>query len=212
MTLDSLEFNWRDKTIHIGIDCRGHGPTILMLPALSSISTRSEMRPLGQQLASIFTTIAIDWPGFGGPTAAVSCLGAGRLSGIPGANLTKVAETNGHSCSGSCSWLPALSCCRASWLRGAALSRCADMARAAADDDGRTASHVPVHIPTCRKRIVGVYTRGGTGADVGGSTVVQQMRCAFEAPPLSPAHTKPAIGAGASGSSHQNLSVGHGAR
>ena len=65
MTLDSLEFNWRDKTIHIGIDCRGHGPTILMLPALSSISTRSEMRPLGQQLASIFTTIAIDWPGFG---------------------------------------------------------------------------------------------------------------------------------------------------
>jgi hypothetical protein len=53
MTLDSLEFNWRDKTIHVGIDCRGQGPTILMLPALSSISTRSEMRPLGEQLASI---------------------------------------------------------------------------------------------------------------------------------------------------------------
>jgi pimeloyl-ACP methyl ester carboxylesterase len=65
MTLDSLEFNWRDKTIHVGIDCRGQGPTILMLPALSSISTRSEMRPLGEQLASIFKTIAIDWPGFG---------------------------------------------------------------------------------------------------------------------------------------------------
>jgi pimeloyl-ACP methyl ester carboxylesterase len=65
MTLDSLEFDWRDKTIHVGIDCRGQGPTILMLPALSSISTRSEMRPLGQQLASNFTTIAIDWPGFG---------------------------------------------------------------------------------------------------------------------------------------------------
>jgi pimeloyl-ACP methyl ester carboxylesterase len=65
MTLDSLEFNWRDKTIHVGIDCRGQGPTILMLPALSSISTRSEMRPLGEQLASNFTTIAIDWPGFG---------------------------------------------------------------------------------------------------------------------------------------------------
>jgi len=65
MTLDGLEFNWRDKTIHVGMDCRGQGPTILMLPALSSISTRSEMRPLGEQLASIFTTIAIDWPGFG---------------------------------------------------------------------------------------------------------------------------------------------------
>ncbi|MGB7783616.1 MAG: alpha/beta hydrolase, partial [Pseudolabrys sp.] len=40
-------------------------PTVLMLPALSSISTRSEMRPLAEKLASIFTTIAIDWPGFG---------------------------------------------------------------------------------------------------------------------------------------------------
>ena len=65
MTLDSLEWTWRDKTIHLGIDCRGQGPTILMLPALSSISTRSEMRPLGGQLASNFTTIAIDWPGLG---------------------------------------------------------------------------------------------------------------------------------------------------
>jgi pimeloyl-ACP methyl ester carboxylesterase len=36
-----------------------------MLPALSSISTRSEMRPFAEQLASAFTTIAIDWPGFG---------------------------------------------------------------------------------------------------------------------------------------------------
>jgi hypothetical protein len=44
------------------------------------------------------------------------------------------------------------------------------------------------------KHIVGVYTRRGIGADVGGSTVGQQMRCAFEAPPLSPALTKPAIG------------------
>ena len=65
MTLDSLEFNRRDKTIHIGIDCYGQGPTILMFPALSSISTRSEMRPLGEQLASSFTTIAIDWLGLG---------------------------------------------------------------------------------------------------------------------------------------------------
>ncbi len=65
MTLDSLEWTWRDKTIRVGIDYRGQGPTILMLPALSSISTRCEMRPLGERLASIFTTIAIDWPGFG---------------------------------------------------------------------------------------------------------------------------------------------------
>ena len=65
MTLDSLELTWRGKTIPVGVDRRGQGPTILMLPALSSISTRSEMRPLGERLASNFTTIAIDWPGFG---------------------------------------------------------------------------------------------------------------------------------------------------
>jgi pimeloyl-ACP methyl ester carboxylesterase len=36
-----------------------------MLPALSSISTRAEMRPLAEQLASTFTTFSVDWPGFG---------------------------------------------------------------------------------------------------------------------------------------------------
>jgi pimeloyl-ACP methyl ester carboxylesterase len=65
MTMDSLELTWRGTTIPVGVDSRGQGPTILMLPALSSISTRFEMRPLGEQLASLFTTIAIDWPGFG---------------------------------------------------------------------------------------------------------------------------------------------------
>jgi pimeloyl-ACP methyl ester carboxylesterase len=36
-----------------------------MLPALSSISTRAEMRPLAEQLAANFKTTAVDWPGFG---------------------------------------------------------------------------------------------------------------------------------------------------
>ena len=36
-----------------------------MLPALSSISTRMEMCPLQERLASRFTTVAIDWVGFG---------------------------------------------------------------------------------------------------------------------------------------------------
>jgi pimeloyl-ACP methyl ester carboxylesterase len=61
----SLGWLWRGHTIEIGIDSRGQGPAVLMLPALSSISTRAEMRPLAEQLASTFTTIAVDWPGFG---------------------------------------------------------------------------------------------------------------------------------------------------
>jgi pimeloyl-ACP methyl ester carboxylesterase len=60
-----ISWLWRGNTIEIGIDSRGKGPAVLMLPALSSISTRAEMRPLAEQLASTFTTIAVDWPGFG---------------------------------------------------------------------------------------------------------------------------------------------------
>lgn len=60
-----INWTWRDKAIELGVETRGEGPAVLMLPALSSISTRAEMSPLAEQLASAFTTIAVDWPGFG---------------------------------------------------------------------------------------------------------------------------------------------------
>jgi len=41
------------------------GELVLMLPALSSISTRSEMWPLQERLGSCLTTLTIDWVGFG---------------------------------------------------------------------------------------------------------------------------------------------------
>ncbi|MBV9968980.1 MAG: alpha/beta hydrolase [Xanthobacteraceae bacterium] len=44
---------------------RGEGRTVLMLPALSSISTRHEMAPLQARLARRFRTVSTDWPGFG---------------------------------------------------------------------------------------------------------------------------------------------------
>jgi len=65
MTNDRINWVWRGQPIEIGFDTRGNGPTVLMLPALSSISTRAEMRPLAEQLASNFKTTAVDWPGFG---------------------------------------------------------------------------------------------------------------------------------------------------
>jgi pimeloyl-ACP methyl ester carboxylesterase len=51
--------------IELGFDRLGDGPRVLLLPALSSISTRREMRPLQERLAGRFATIALDWPGFG---------------------------------------------------------------------------------------------------------------------------------------------------
>ncbi|MBI1421873.1 MAG: alpha/beta fold hydrolase [Gammaproteobacteria bacterium] len=51
--------------IPIGLERLGQGPTLLLLPALSSISTRREMQAVQQHLAQAFTTVSIDWPGFG---------------------------------------------------------------------------------------------------------------------------------------------------
>ena len=63
--LDYIVWSWESQVVRVGVDRLGVGPTVLLLPALSSISTRREMRLLQERLASNFTTVAIDWPGFG---------------------------------------------------------------------------------------------------------------------------------------------------
>jgi pimeloyl-ACP methyl ester carboxylesterase len=61
-----LEWNWRGETIRLGTHASGSGPQqLLLLPALSSISTRHEMRPLQERLAPRYSTLCVDWPGFG---------------------------------------------------------------------------------------------------------------------------------------------------
>src|SRR5258705_3351877 len=65
MDTRTLEWNWRGETIRVGADASGTGPKLLLLPALSSISTRREMRPLQERLARHYSTLAVDWPGFG---------------------------------------------------------------------------------------------------------------------------------------------------
>ena len=51
--------------MRVGMTRHGQGLSLLMLPALSSISTRKEMWPLQERLGVRFTTLAIDWVGFG---------------------------------------------------------------------------------------------------------------------------------------------------
>jgi pimeloyl-ACP methyl ester carboxylesterase len=51
--------------VALGLDRNGQGEPILLLPTLSSISTRREMHPLQERLGARFRTIAVDWPGFG---------------------------------------------------------------------------------------------------------------------------------------------------
>src|SRR5262245_30950887 len=60
-----ITWTWAGKTIEIGVERTGSGPMLLLLPALSSISTHKEMWPLQMRLASAYATISVDWPGFG---------------------------------------------------------------------------------------------------------------------------------------------------
>jgi pimeloyl-ACP methyl ester carboxylesterase len=65
MAYEEISWHYDDRNLSIGLDRAGRGPTVLLLPALSSISTRREMFPLQERLAQSFTTVVIDWPGFG---------------------------------------------------------------------------------------------------------------------------------------------------
>ena len=65
MDARTLDWNWRGQTIRLGADASGTGPKVLLLPALSSISSRREMRALQERLAPRYSTLAVDWPGFG---------------------------------------------------------------------------------------------------------------------------------------------------
>ncbi|WP_157961858.1 alpha/beta hydrolase [Acuticoccus kandeliae] len=65
MADESVFWNVSGKRVAIGLTRAGTGPRALLLPALSSIATRFEMRPLQERLAGRYATVSIDWPGFG---------------------------------------------------------------------------------------------------------------------------------------------------
>ncbi|MBE9114093.1 alpha/beta hydrolase [Nodosilinea sp. LEGE 07298] len=58
-------WRWQGKTAAIAYDVRGGGPSLLLLPAFSSISTRAELDKLAQGLAQRYRVITLDWVGFG---------------------------------------------------------------------------------------------------------------------------------------------------
>jgi pimeloyl-ACP methyl ester carboxylesterase len=58
-------WSWQGQPLRLGVTRIGAGPTLLLLPALSSISTREEMRPLQMLLSASYATVSVDWPGFG---------------------------------------------------------------------------------------------------------------------------------------------------
>ena len=65
MKTSEIAWQWQGREVVLGLDEEGSGPVILLLPALSSISTKAEMHPLMAQMATKFRVITVDWPGFG---------------------------------------------------------------------------------------------------------------------------------------------------
>ena len=61
----AIDWSWQGEPLRLGVTRLGAGPTLLLLPALSSISTRGEMGPLQALLADSYATVSVDWPGFG---------------------------------------------------------------------------------------------------------------------------------------------------
>ncbi|CAM5776411.1 hypothetical protein LMIY3S_05514 [Labrys miyagiensis] len=61
----NITWNWHGSEVTLGMSEAGSGPPVLLLPALSSISTRKEMHPLFEALARNFHVTSVDWPGFG---------------------------------------------------------------------------------------------------------------------------------------------------
>jgi len=60
-----ISWTWGGQAVPVAATRLGTGPRALLLPALSSISTRAEMAPLQAILAERFETLAVNWPGFG---------------------------------------------------------------------------------------------------------------------------------------------------
>jgi pimeloyl-ACP methyl ester carboxylesterase len=65
MQTEKLTWQCDGMSIELAADWSGQGPLVLLLPALSSISTRREMRPLQERLSANYRAVSIDWPGFG---------------------------------------------------------------------------------------------------------------------------------------------------
>ncbi|MBE9068492.1 alpha/beta hydrolase [Leptolyngbya cf. ectocarpi LEGE 11479] len=61
----TYRWQWQGHTINITYETLGSGQPILLLPALSTVSSRTELTALASQLATRYQITVLDWPGFG---------------------------------------------------------------------------------------------------------------------------------------------------
>lgn len=79
--LTAESFGWQEggRQQLTRFDVIGNGEDALLLPALSSVSSRAEMHPLAALLAERYRCVIPDWPGFGAERGPDSPLAPGDL-------------------------------------------------------------------------------------------------------------------------------------
>lgn len=60
-----FDWIWKSQQIKVVYEVFGNGQPLLLLPAFSTVSMRTEMKEIGKLLAGYFQVVALDWPGFG---------------------------------------------------------------------------------------------------------------------------------------------------
>ena len=64
-TVRSFPWQWQGQKVAAVYETLGQGRPLLLLPAFSTVSSRTEMAGIAQCLHSHFQVTALDWPGFG---------------------------------------------------------------------------------------------------------------------------------------------------
>ena len=64
-TKNFFNWNWQDKQYRVVYETIGEGNPVLLLPALSTVSSRTEMKGIANILAAKSQVTVLDWLGFG---------------------------------------------------------------------------------------------------------------------------------------------------
>ena len=149
MSTRTIRYSWNNTVTTVGMDEAGSGPSVVLLPALSSISTRVEMRPLFETLAPEFQVSTVDWPGFGDLVRLRTDWSPPILSSFLDWFLRDRCPAPYSRGGRSRSLLCLISSCPSARHDRAARSDRADMARPLTHGDGRS---TPVVRPRSRRR------------------------------------------------------------
>ncbi|HBE18207.1 MAG TPA: alpha/beta hydrolase [Cyanobacteria bacterium UBA11149] len=64
-TVNKFVWKWQNQPVNAVYETGGEGKPVLLLPAFSTVSSRSEMKGIASLLAPQFQVTALDWIGFG---------------------------------------------------------------------------------------------------------------------------------------------------